>query len=139
MSRRVTFKLYDRNAAGNPIDELALSLAFQRHCQHEFGITDDLNIMVKKVWLKFLRDAVDKSATASTELSKAGLGVEPQNTGGVAGEVPSAGETSEVTSEVSQGDTPANGSPAARIPEGDTSDAVAEPQAVDGEIAITLE
>lgn len=88
MSKRVSFKLYDKDAVGNPLDELGLSLAFQRHCHKEFGITDDLNIMVKKVWLKFLRDAVDKSQTPPSELDKAGL----TEVADVGGEVQSAGD-----------------------------------------------
>lgn len=121
MSRRVSFKLYDKNAAGNPIDELALSLAFQRHCAVHLGITDDLNILVKKVWLKFLRDSVDKSSTAPTELSKAGL------SDGVAGD----------TDEVSQGVTAGNVESNTGLAESPSSDAVAESHVVADSTAAT--
>lgn len=73
MSRRISFKLYDKDAAGNPIDELGLSLAFQRHCVRNLGVNDDLNLLVKKVWIKFLRDSVDRSASKAEDLTKAGV------------------------------------------------------------------
>lgn len=77
MSRRISFKLYEKDTAGNPIDELQLSLAFQRHCQREFvdrpELSSDLNLMVKRVWLRFLRDSVDRTESNPKDLVTAGL------------------------------------------------------------------
>lgn len=113
MSRRITFKLYDKSAAGNPLDELALSLAFQRHCHVNLGMNVDLNVLVKRVWLKFLQDSVDKPASNPEDLVQVGVAEQE-----VAGEVP-------------QGDTPGNGDTTAGLAESPSSDAVAEPEAVD--------
>jgi len=114
VSRRISFKLYDKDAAGNPLNELGLSLAFQRHYAVNLGVPDDLNILVKKVWLKFLMDSVDPVASDKANLSKAG-----------------------VTDAVPQGDTAGHGEPALGEPEGNTGDAVAQPQVVDDQDTTT--
>lgn len=113
MSRRVSFKLYDKDAAGNPLDELRLALAFQRHCHVNLGVSDDLNLLVKKVFLKFLLDSVDKAASDKHDLSTAGV---PNAEAG------NAQGNTEGTSDSS------NGEPS---PERAARDAVAQPQGVD--------
>ena len=104
MSRRITFKLYDRDAAGNSIDEERLALAFQHHCQRNLGINMDLNAIVKHVFLRYLRDNVDRQASAPADLDKAGVAEEQvvkQETADESGTSDNPGDTESATVESS--------------------------------------
>lgn len=112
MSRGIKFKLYDQ--------EEKLALAFQHHCQRNLGINMDLNMIVKHVFLKYLRDNVDRQASDPGDLVKVSDVVDP-----------------EVASEVPQGNSAGSGEANAGESPSTPGDAVAESQAMDDSTAAT--
>lgn len=82
MSRRISFKVYSRDAVGNPIDEERLALAFERHCTTNLGLTDSLDMLAKKIFMKFLTEAIDKSKSNPQDLTKVGVPTEVADASG---------------------------------------------------------
>lgn len=78
MSKTIKFKLYELEAK--------LALAFQHHCHQNLGMSDDLNMLAKKILLKFLNDAVDRTqpVTSSPSEGAHATGLNTGDTGTVA-------------------------------------------------------